>query len=107
MNQSYLKHIKWKNNSLSGTIETDKEKLMCLTIPYAKGWKAYVDGKAVKIYKTNIMFSGILIPEGKHDITLTYFTPGLKTGIIVSFAAWTFLILYIILRQKIKKGKVN
>lgn len=107
LNNTYLKAVKWEHNTITGTVDADKEKLMCLTIPYSKGWKAYLDGKEVKIYKTNIMFSGILIPQGKHNVTLRYFTPGLKTGIIVSLVAWLSLSVYIVLKRKSKKGKVN
>ena len=107
LNQNYLKHVKWENNSLTGTIKVDKEKLMCLTVPYTKGWKAYVDGKEVKIYKANGIFSGILLSPGEHNIELKYFTPGLKIGVLISLIACVSLIVYSIVIKIVNKRKVN
>ena len=107
LNQNYLKHVKWENNSLTGTIKVDKEKLMCLTVPYTKGWKAYVDGKEVKIYKANGFFSGILLSPGEHNIELKYFTPGLKIGVLISLIACVSLVVYSIVIKIVNKRKVN
>ena len=107
LNKDYLKDIKWENNAISGKTDTSQSKFMCLSIPYSKGWKAYIDGKEVKIYKTNIMFSGVLIPAGKHNIKLRYFTPGLRYGILLSSIAWIALLIYCSLKFIYKKRKVN
>lgn len=107
LNKDYLKDVKWENNLITGKTDTSKSKFMCLSIPYSKGWKAYIDGKEVKIYKTNIMFSGVLIPAGKHNIKLRYFTPGLRYGILLSSIAWIALLIYCSLKFIYKKRKVN
>ena len=107
LNGDYLEDVKWENNSITGKTDTLQTKFMCLSIPYSRGWKAYIDGKETKVYKTNIMFSGILIPEGKHNIEIRYFTPGLKTGVILSAMAWILLLIYISLNLILKKRKVN
>jgi uncharacterized membrane protein YfhO len=36
------------------------------------GWKAEVDGKRTKIYKTNHAFMGILVQKGKHTVKFYY-----------------------------------
>lgn len=36
-----------------------------LSIPYTKGWTAYVDGKKTPIYQTNYMYSGIALDTGE------------------------------------------
>jgi hypothetical protein len=37
-----------------------------------KGWKAYVDGNATPIYRTNHNFRGIIVPKGNHKIHFEY-----------------------------------
>lgn len=37
-----------------------------------KGWKAYVDGNEVPIYRTNHNFRGIVVPKGNHKIHFEY-----------------------------------
>ncbi len=35
-------------------------------------WRAYIDGKAVTIYPTNIMMRGVVVPPGAHEVTMIY-----------------------------------
>ncbi|MFZ1281646.1 MAG: YfhO family protein, partial [Ignavibacteriaceae bacterium] len=37
-----------------------------------KGWKAFVDEKETKIYKTNHNFRGIVVPAGNHKVHFEY-----------------------------------
>jgi Predicted membrane protein len=37
-----------------------------------KGWKAYVDGNEVPIYRTNHNFRGVIVPKGNHKIHFEY-----------------------------------
>ena len=73
----------------------EEPQILCMSIPYARGWKAYVDGKEKEIYKCNVMYMGILMPEGGHDIELKYDTPGLKIGMlfsVVGMGIWMIII---------------
>ena len=36
------------------------------------GWEAYVDGKRTKIYKTNGVLRGVVVPEGEHLLVFRY-----------------------------------
>ena len=41
-----LKNISYRNMVFTGEITTKKTKLLCIPIPYSKGWSAEVDGEA-------------------------------------------------------------
>lgn len=82
LKKDILENPKFETNKISGNISLSSSKLLCMSIPYSKGWTAYVDGKRTEVIKTNTMFSGILLAEGDHNIELVYFTPGLKVGLI-------------------------
>lgn len=90
LRKNVLKNVGLHENSafatkeITGTIHADQKELLCLTIPYAKGWDAYVDGRKVKLLRTNTMFTGIMLEKGKHSIRLVYHTPGLKEGCVIS-----------------------
>ncbi|HXW69194.1 MAG TPA: YfhO family protein, partial [Dissulfurispiraceae bacterium] len=36
------------------------------------GWKAYIDGKESKIYKTNAVQRGVIVPAGEHRVVFKY-----------------------------------
>lgn len=37
-----------------------------------KGWKAFVDDKEVKLYRTNHAFMGLVVPKGQHKVEMKY-----------------------------------
>ena len=57
-----------------------QEKLLCMTIPYSSGWRAYIDGVETEILKADTMYMAVDVPEGTHQIEFYYCTPYLKTG---------------------------
>ena len=97
-----LKNIKVKNNKVTGNIKADKDSTLFLSIPYDKGWRAYVDGKKVKIDKIADDFIGIKLNKGNHNIKLVYYSEGFFKGLFITVISITLLIVYI-LKNKIKK----
>ena len=95
-----LKNIEYRENTFKGNFQTDKDRMLCVTIPYSDGWSAKVDGQNAKIYKANGMYMGIFITAGEHKVELNYMTPGLKMGAVVSLAGWAALAILALLRRK-------
>lgn len=93
-----LENVKISTNNISGTITLDKAKLLCLSLPYSKGWTAYVDGKKTDLLNTNVMFSGIMLDKGTHNIELTYTTPYISLGLGISISAFVILIIIMFIR---------
>ena len=86
---------------VTGKITLDKAKVLCLTIPYSKGWTAKVDGKPARIYQANSMFMGLPLEAGTHEIELVYKTPGAKIGSgITEIGIAACLMLYVVRRKK-------
>ncbi|WP_240404633.1 YfhO family protein, partial [Lactobacillus mulieris] len=79
-----LKLSKWTNNQIEGTVNIKQGQSLITTIPYTSGWKAFSDGKPVKIVKALNRFIALDLPKGKHKVTLKHTMPGLKLGIIIS-----------------------
>ena len=102
-----LKNIKVKNNHVTGNIKADKDSIMFFSIPYDKGWKAYVDGKKVKVDKVANDFVGIKINKGKHNIKLIYYSEGLLKGIFITLVSSALLIVYIFKTKNKKESVIN
>ncbi|WP_083267683.1 YfhO family protein [Robinsoniella peoriensis] len=84
LKQDYLKNTVFSPNRIKGSINLDSSRLLCMTIPYSKGWSAYVNGNKTELYRVNTIYSGILLDAGEHKVELKYFTPGLGAGIFCS-----------------------
>jgi hypothetical protein len=48
------------------------------------GWKAYVDGKEARIYRSNYMFRAVPVPSEKSEVKFVYDPPLFKLGAAVS-----------------------
>ena len=79
-----LENIQLGTNRITGQINLEKDKILCLTIPYSEGWTARVDGKETEILQANTMFMAIPLEKGSHSVVLTYRTPGMMIGIVMT-----------------------
>lgn len=71
-------------NHFSGNIKTEDSKILCIPIPYSRGWSVTDQGRQVKPEKVNGMFLGLRISGGSHHLKFAYVTPGIKTGAILT-----------------------
>lgn len=90
---STLQNISLKNDVLTGTIDSKDSGYLFLTIPYSKGWTAYVDENAVELVEANHLYMALEIDEGYHEIKLVYRTPGATIGLIIGGIGLIMLIL--------------
>lgn len=102
-----MKQIQYEGNHFRGVYHAKKDQILCVTIPYSKGWKATVNGKRAKIYKANGMFMGIVMKKGTQSVKLDYETPGLKIGACISLVAWIGLGIYGLYLEKYRKKLLN
>ena len=73
-----------KGDTIVGTIDVTNDGYFATSIPYDKGFKIKVDGKEIKYEKVNTEFLGFPITKGKHKIEITYHSPFLNIGCLVS-----------------------
>ncbi len=98
-----LENIKISENRISGTVDLSKNKILCLSVPYSRGWSATVDGEKTEILRGNYMFMCLPLGAGHHDIEFSYCSPGLKLGVLVT--AVSFCILALILAADRRKSR--
>lgn len=99
-NQESLRGVEIKTNGLTGSLELYREKILCLAVPYKKGYTLLVDGRKTEAGRVNKMYLGALISEGKHDIELRYVTPGIRMGAILTIIGLIYTVFLCILYKK-------
>ena len=105
--ENSMKQIQYEGNHFRGVYHAKKDQILCVTIPYSKGWKATVNGNRTKIYKANGMFMGIIMKKGTQSVKLDYETSGLKIGAWISLVAWIGLGIYGLYFEKYRKKLLN
>ncbi|WP_235032856.1 YfhO family protein [Enterococcus sp. CSURQ0835] len=100
LKSDHLTNLEFNPNTIKGEIYLQKRKLLLLTVPYEKGWKAYDNGKEIPTVKANLMYTALNLNKGKHKIELIYKTPGLQLGIIFSILGW-LIFLGLIVQSKL------
>lgn len=81
-------------NGFTARIKTDRKSLVFFSVPFDKGFTAYVNGVKTDIEKVDNGFMAVVVPEGESDIKFSYVTYGLETGIKISAAAFLIILVY-------------
>ena len=95
-----LKGVKVKNNKFSGYIDTKENSTLFLSIPYDKGWRAYDNGKKIKVNKSVGDFITLNLDKGHHNIKLVYYSEGFFKGLLITMISIGILTVYIIKKKK-------
>jgi uncharacterized membrane protein YfhO len=81
-------------NEVKAHINLPSSKLIFISIPYSKGWDAFLNGKQVNILKANIAFMAIPAEAGEYELKLKYRTPYLLEGLSITIIS--LIIVYIL-----------
>jgi len=76
--------ISERNNRLQLFVKAKEDSFLVLSDTYFPGWKAYIDGNPVKIFRANYNFRAVSIPPGKHEVKFVYNPMSVKLGVLVT-----------------------
>lgn len=74
----------YTNNALSVELETSHEGLLVLSEMYYPGWKAYLDGREMEIYRADYNLRALLVPEGRHTMEMRFEPATFTQGMVVT-----------------------
>ncbi len=85
---------------------TQKDNLMIFTIPYSSSWTIKIDDKKVDAVEAVNQFLAVNVPQGEHNIEISYMPKGLIFGLLISlFSLACLLMRKFNLFSKIKLSK--
>ena len=105
--QHGMTNVTYENNRICGEL-TGEGGVLQIAVPYSEGWHLTIDGEAAELFRCGGMYMGARVTSGAHRVELTYETPGLRTGAILSVCAVAMMIvLQIICAGKRKKRRTD
>ncbi|MHC5226682.1 YfhO family protein [Enterococcus sp. LJL99] len=75
-------------------VKLAEDQVIWTTIPYDKGWSAYIDGKKVEIPTFKDAFLTLSVPKGDHTIRFVFLPQGFKLGAGLFVSCITVHIVY-------------
>jgi membrane protein YfhO len=57
-----------------------------------RGWRAYIDGRRVRMFPANIAFLGLYVPQGNHVVDIRYWPETFVNGRWISGATFVLLV---------------
>jgi uncharacterized membrane protein YfhO len=61
---------------------------LILTDTHYPGWRATIDGRLVEVEAVDIVFRGVEVPAGEHEVSFVYRPQSVIAGAWLSGAAW-------------------
>ena len=97
--------FEYDSSRFSAKITLEKPEMVFFSVPFEKGWRARVNGKAVDVERVNYGFMAVRCEAGDNQIEFRYETPGLRIGLIGSACGAGVLVLYLIIMAVAGRGR--
>lgn len=79
-------------NKVSIKTNSNGNNILFLSDTFYNGWNAYIDGKKVKILRSNYTFRSVVVPKGEHEVVFYYEPVSFKMGLIGFFLGVAILL---------------
>jgi uncharacterized membrane protein YfhO len=65
-------------------VDVTRPSLLVVAESYYPGWRATVDGQPAPILRANYLSQGLVMPQGKHIVQVSYEPDSFKYGALIS-----------------------
>ena len=107
LSESGMYDVTYTDTSINGKINASEDTLLYTSIPYEKGWRAYVDGEQVEVDTYADAFVSIDLPAGEHTVSFEYTPDGFTVGVVVSVMGIATCVLSGIFYHRKKKKRAS
>ncbi|NPV09738.1 MAG: YfhO family protein [Anaerolineae bacterium] len=77
----------WQPDRIGLGIAVREDTYLVLSLPFAPGWSATLDGNPVPVWPADLAFTAVHVPTGSHTIELVYRPPLLVPSLLLAVAA--------------------
>ncbi|MBQ8802872.1 MAG: YfhO family protein [Tyzzerella sp.] len=90
------------SGEITCSVSADDGDYLVTSIPFDKGFTAYVNGEPAAVEVVNKAFVGVRLNKGENDVVIKYTSPFFHAGLAVSLLGFA-LLLYELLKTKVQK----
>jgi len=95
----------YKTNQVEIKVECDEPGgFLVLRDAFFPGWRATVDNAPAKIYPTDLMFRGVMVPKGTHSVRFVYRPPEVVYGFVLVLVTLGGLVVYLLLARRMRRN---
>lgn len=100
-----IRELKDTDQSIEAVVVANKNGFVVFRKNWYPEWRAFVDGKEVSLYKTNITHLGIDVPSGRHTVSLIYIPTSFYVGTTISVTVLLLCLFIFFGKLTIKKNE--
>ncbi len=83
----------YEANELAYEVNSREGGVVVFSDVYYPGWTCTIDGKKADIGRVNYVLRAVRVPEGKHEVVMTFDPQSLHTTETIAYVSWGVLIL--------------
>jgi len=83
--------LRWERDDpdrLALRVSAASDAFVVVADAFFPGWTARIDGRVVPIYRVDLLFRGVYVPPGAHELTFDYVPEGWALGRGLALAGW-------------------
>jgi hypothetical protein len=81
---------------------SDHQALLRVAVPYFPGWEAQVDGRTMQIAPVDLALTGVMVPQGSHELVMRYRPTRFATGAAISAVSWALALAALVLAFRVR-----
>ncbi len=105
LEQTQLRVESFSDDHIKGSFTAKEPGLLFTTIPYDAGWEAWVDGEKVECTSIKDAMLAVPVSAGSHTVELSYTTPGIRMGALISLASLAFFLFLMLIGALIDRRR--
>ncbi|MDR4503610.1 MAG: YfhO family protein [Candidatus Scalindua sp.] len=83
--------VDYGGNLIDIKIDSEEDTILVVSDAYSDGWKAFLDGRPHVMYRANLLFRAVPVPEGIHTLSMKYRPPFFDLGVAISIGSFVMV----------------
>lgn len=97
-----IKVLRFDPNSILLEVIPQQDSFLYYSDGFDRSWRAFIDGKESKVYRTSMAFKSVIVEKGKHIVSFVYDPKLYKVTLILYFAGIFVAVIMLIYFKNVR-----